>query len=231
MDKQQGLSLVELMVGLLLASLLSLMAFSLLWQQQSAWREQMALQQLQEDGQLVLRVFQDEITQAGIGVPTPLLAVDNPRAREGNLNEDNSVLTFTSQDVTDCLGRTLETMEVVINQYYVRANSEGIPALYCRAFARGTWEEAELVRGVEHFQAVVLAKSVEEGSYGVYAPERLPDSMQALAVSLLFILKHPDTKPRYPMAFSYMDMFGLVHHLPEEGIYQRFFLHRSLFNG
>lgn len=227
---QQGFSLVELMVGLLLAAMISLMALMLLWQQQNAWREQLAVQQLQEEGQLVMQLLQDEIDYAGGSMGADLPPFDSQATTHGRALAEHSTLNFHSQDVTDCLGRELAAPELVTNQYYARLNSEEVSALYCRAFARNSWEEVELVRGVEVFQARVLVEG--PGQTRTYKkPEELTAADKALWLEILLVLRHPDVEVKAEGTWHYRDPWGGSWWLENKGLYRRFLLRRELLNG
>lgn len=228
--RQRGLSLVELMVGLLLASIISLIAMSLLWQQQQAWRHHLARQQVQEEGHLVMRLLQDEAAYAGASLNIEMQPFFHQAPVHANTNHEHSVLNFYSHDTTDCLGRNLEAPEAVINQYYVRANGEGLQALYCRAFARGTWEEVELVRGVELFQARVLAELADH-HFIYFKPEAIPLEVKVHLLEVLLVLRHTEVEVRAPGVWLFTDPWGEEWPLDKAGVHGRFFMRKELLNG
>lgn len=228
---QQGLSLVELMIGVLLASLISAMALIVLLHQQHAWREQLAEQHLQEEGQLIVQQLQSEIAYAGasLGEPVPPLLSQASIHRHANVGHD--VLTLRSEDVTDCLGRVLASSELVTNQYYVRLSTPEINGLYCRAFARGTWEEVELVRGVELFVVKVHAWLPELSRFAYFSPLELPAGAEPNFIEILLVLRHPEVQRQASGQQLYLDPWGKEWHLPRQGIYRYFFMRRELLNG
>jgi len=227
--RQRGLSLVELMVGLLLASIISLMAILLFWQQQQAWRLQLARQQIQEEGHLVMQLLRDEAIYAGAHLEDNIFPFFPQADNHRNANNEHSVISFYSQDVTDCLGRNLEAPSTVINQYYVRTNAEGVSALYCRAFARDAWEEVELVRGVELFQARVLVE-MSDARFMYLKPEELTAQVEPRTLEVLLVLQHVETDAHVVEQRSYTDPWGEQWWL-REGVYGHFFVRVELLNG
>lgn len=228
--RQQGVSLVELMVALLLASVITLIALVLLWQQQRAWREHLAMQQIQEEGHLLVRLLRDEAAYAGAHLEA-LIPPFLPQAEtHRNADLEHSVVSFYSQDLTDCLGRNLAAPEIIVNQYYVRANGDGVNALYCRSLARGTWEETELVSGVELFQARVLVE-LPEGRFAYLAPEAFLAEASAHALEVLVVLRHPQVTTQAQGELRYTDLWGVEKSLDKNAVHGRFFVRQELFNG
>lgn len=228
---QQGLSLVELMVGVLLASIISAMALMLLLHQQQAWREQLAMQHLQEEGQLVIWQLQHEIAYAGASLGESIPPLLSQADMHRNASVRHSVLTFFSEDVTDCLGRVLASPEFVMNQYYVRLSAPETFGLYCRAFARGTWEEVELTRGVELFVVRVYAWLPELSRFAYFNPLELPADAEATFVEILLVLRHPEVQRQASGLLLYVDPWGEEWQLPRQGLYRYFFVRRELLNG
>lgn len=228
---QQGLSLVELMIGMLLASLISAMALILLLHQQQAWREQLAMQHLQEEGQLIVQQLQNEIAYAGASLGEFVLPLLSQVDIHRNASVRHSVLTFRSEDVTDCLGRVLTGSELVTNQYYVRLSSPETNGLYCRAFARGAWEEVELTRGVELFAVKIYAWLPELSRFAYFSPLELPTEAEAMFVEVLLVLRHPEVQRQASGQQLYVDPWGEERLLPRQGLYRYFFMRRELLNG
>ncbi|HLR18172.1 MAG TPA: prepilin-type N-terminal cleavage/methylation domain-containing protein [Alcanivoracaceae bacterium] len=234
----KGFSLVELMVGLVLAGIISLMAFSLLFQQHSAWSRTLAQQQLLQEGALILALLKEDVQHAGYTVngqstAAVLAEVEVPSTRAAN----HSVLNLASYDVADCLGRKVNANHLegpVINQYYVRAvkAEQPLQALFCRAFDGASWEEVELVRGVVLFQVRVGVWHVEQGEIQYVPPEEVPSNSLVKQVEIDLLLRHPTATLKHETEYyEHEDAWGKQWQFLAQGLYERFFLVAEVLNG
>lgn len=238
MHRISGFTLIELIVSVALASVLGLMAFNLLFQQQRAWAQSLAQQQLLEEGMLVLTALQDDIQHAGYAinghtVPTFMQEV----ATSSRYDASHSLLSLASYDVADCLGREVEIdalEQPVINQYYVRTVEESGPvqALFCRAFDGSTWEEVELIRGVALFQARVAVWQEETMQWVYMRPHTVPQGAVVKQVEVDLLLRHPSVVPLHVEGpYHYENAWGERTQLEGQAYYERFFLLAEVLNG
>lgn len=238
MQRFRGVTLIELMISMVIASALALMAFSLLFQQQRAWAQNMAQQQLHEEGALALTVLKDDIQHAGFAVtaataPAPVQQAPVP----ARYDENHSLLSLASYDVADCLGRQVDAQvleQPIINQYYVRTVEERGPvqALFCRAFDGQSWDEVELVRGVAAFQARAVVWQTGAAQWHYAEPTSLASDALVKQIEVDLLLYHPTIKPAHTEGpFVYENAWGQRLQFDGGAYYQRFFLLAEVLNG
>jgi len=238
MRHSKGVTLIELMISILIASALALMAFSLLFQQQRAWARSLAQQQLYEEGALALTVLKDDIQHAGFAVnanTVPALMQQAPLPVR--YDASHSLLSLASYDIADCLGRQIDAQALeqpVINQYYVRTVEDRGPvqALFCRAFDGRAWDEVELVRGVAAFQVRAVIWQEEEAAWRYVEPSEWLGDAQVKQIEVELLLQHPSIRPgRMEGPFLYENAWGQYLEFHGDAYYERFFLLAEVLNG
>lgn len=228
MGKAVGLTLVEFMVALLITSLLVVIGGNILQQQLGAWRFHLTEQHLQEQGNLLAHALKQEIQHAGLSLKPP-----GASAALADSTGDAwfSDITFSSKDITDCLGRNFpETNgQSLRNRFYVREASDSEEdSLYCRAHDGEHWQEVELVRGVVLFLVRVAAQQGSQVRF--YAVEDFPEHADITTMQIAVVLKE-NVPARFGQAYSYMDPWGNEYQFNEKALYQSFVIHAEVLNG
>lgn len=161
---QQGLTLIELMVALLLGLIFSAAAFQLLFANQRTFELQQTIATLQEDGQMALRYITSDIRNAGRGtilqgtIPPVVLASDAAHGHSQDGSNDELVVQYFG--TADCQGTSSPIETEIINRYFVNGG-----ALHCGGnLSTGT---AELLSGVESFQVQYGLDTDKDTNLGV----------------------------------------------------------------
>lgn len=161
---QQGLTLIELMVALLLGLIFSAAAFQLLFANQRTFELQQTIAMLQEDGQMAMRYITADIRNAGRGtilqgtIPPIVLNSDAPHGHSQDGTNDELVVQYFG--TADCQGTPSLIEAEIINRYYVQNG-----ALLCSGnLSTGA---AELLNGVESFQVQYGLDTDKDTNLGV----------------------------------------------------------------
>jgi type IV pilus assembly protein PilW len=174
MIRQQGFSLVELMVALILGLLVTLAAVGLFNTNQRSFQLQMALSEVQETGRFTLDYIARDLRKAG--TPTPGLIRPNTIVRASiadNTNVDGTVqdvLVFQFYGIRDCEGdvapgATQASPALITNRYDVRVNAEGVRELFCQGSVDAGSTGSALIAGVDSFQVLYgVDRSVSGGA-------------------------------------------------------------------
>lgn len=162
---QQGLTLIELMIALLLGLIFSAAAFQLLFANQRTFGLQQTLATLQEDGQMAVRYMAADIRNAGRGtvlqgtIPPVILDPASTAGHSKNgTTHDELVVQYLG--TSDCQGTTSSDEIEIINRYYVAGN-----ALLCSG--NRSSGAVELLSGVESFQVQYGLDTDQDGNLGV----------------------------------------------------------------
>jgi len=146
---EQGYSLVEVLVALVLGLLISGAALQLFAANQRTFALQNALSGLHEDGQMVLRYIMTDARNAGRGstllgaIPGVLFSEAGQSSEGASGGSDSVALNYFG--LTDCQGTTVANEVEIINRYFV---ANGI--LSCSGnLSAGS---VELLSNVESFQ-------------------------------------------------------------------------------
>lgn len=163
MTRQQGFSLVELMVAMILGLLVTLAAVGLFNTNQRSFQLQMALSEVQETGRFTLDYIARDLRQAG----TPTSALLRPETIVRGAIADNTSVGGTVQDVLvfqfygirDCEGdvapgATQASPALITNRYDVRVNAEGVRELFCQGSVDAGSTGSALIAGVDSFQVL-----------------------------------------------------------------------------
>lgn len=176
---QQGLTLIELMIALVLGLLLSLAAMQLLLTNQRNFTLQNAVTSINEDGQLVLRYIASDIRNAGRGnviegFVDPVVLTMTAEDPEGDVIRfestdggvgGNDTLVVRYLGLNACQGADLTSGgakpegEIVVNRYYVDDGSLWCSSLRQVGLSGNNFEfltpsAVELISGVESFQVL-----------------------------------------------------------------------------
>ncbi|ERP86867.1 MAG: PilW family protein [Pseudomonadales bacterium] len=165
MSRQNGFSLVELMVALVLGLIVSAAAIQLFTTNQKTFVLQQTASQLQQDSQQIMRFLVRDLRKTGLVwdsvTPTQDMGVlfDDWSAEITASDEgaDNDVLTVAYNGTTDCAGNDAGGWVEVASTYYVDDGS-----LYCKG-SIDTDVVVELVPGVESFQVLYGIDTVADG--------------------------------------------------------------------
>jgi len=246
---QQGLTLVELMIALLLGLLLSFAAIQLLVSNQRTFSLQDAVTAINEDGQTVLRYIAADIRNAGRGSsvegyvqPVVLnLAVDDGggtpvafQSSDGGAG-GNDVLVVRYLAQRACQGADLTAGganpegAIVVNRYFVVDES-----LWCASLserADGGYDAlapnaVELISGVESFQVLYGIDGFRDGKIGATgfvsaAGLAATDSVVAIRVGLL--LRSSDTTLPVPAGGQTLSVLDQQVVTPEDRAIRRVF--------
>ncbi|HCA26033.1 MAG TPA: hypothetical protein DEP32_17870 [Pseudomonas sp.] len=246
---QQGLTLVELMIALLLGLLLSFAAIQLLVSNQRTFSLQEAVTGVNEDGQTVLRYIAADIRNAGRGgqiegfvQPVVLaLSVDdsegNPvafQSTDGGAN-GNDVLVVSYLAQRACQGADLTAGganpegEIVVNRYFVVDDSlwcASVRQLEGGGYAALAPNAVELISGVDSFQVLYGVDGSLNGEIGatrfVSATDlAAADSVVSIRVGLL--LRSSDTTLPVPAGGQTVSVLDQQVVTPEDRAIRRVF--------
>lgn len=156
--QQQGFTLVELMVAMVIGLILTLAALQLFLTNQRTFALQQALAGLHEDGQMITRYMTADLRQAGRGdsisgaIPPVDLTLSN--------NASNDTLSIHYWGTSTCAGDEYVGETEIKNTYSVNGD-----VLQCRSELSGT--EVDLISGVESFQVLYGIDDNDDGALGV----------------------------------------------------------------
>ena len=156
--QQQGFTLIELMVAMVIGLILTVAALQLFLTNQRTFALQQALAELHEDGQMVTRYMTTDIRQAGRGSAiegpiTPVVVSDSS-------NGTNDVLSINYWGTSTCAGDEYTGETEIQNTYSV---NNGV--LQCRSVR--TNNTVDLVSGVESFQVLYGLDTNNNNALGV----------------------------------------------------------------
>ncbi|MCO5785373.1 prepilin-type cleavage/methylation domain-containing protein [Pseudomonas sp. G11-1] len=155
---QQGFTLIELMVAMLIGLILTLAALQLFMTNQRTFSLQQAVAELHEDGQQAIRYMVADIRQAGRG--SALAGAIPPIDLINSSNGTNDALAVHYWGTSTCAGETYSLEREIHNVYSV--NNE---VLQCRSVLTNT--TVDLVSGVESFQVLYGIDGNKDGELGV----------------------------------------------------------------
>ncbi|MBL4826883.1 MAG: PilW family protein [Spongiibacteraceae bacterium] len=193
--KQQGLSLVELMISITLGMVLMGAALQVMVSNNKTYKITDDVSRIQENGRIALDILVKDLRLAGYRQPLngdgkppnyvlkecaptpPADPFDDPCAQDGiNLLSDQLSVQFDPPPddgtETTCLGEVIPATDIIVNVYTVEdADNDGINSLYCRAFnaSTGVWTAAAkqpIIDGIDHMQLL----------YGIAGDATNPDS-------------------------------------------------------
>lgn len=155
---QQGFTLIELMVAMLIGLILTLAALQLFLTNQRTFALQQAVAELYEDGQLAMRYMVADIRQAGRG--SAIAGAIPPIDLINSSNGTNDVLAIHYWGTSTCAGDTYPDESEIHNMYSVSDQ-----VLQCRSVL--TNNTVDLVSGVESFQVLYGIDDDQDGNLGV----------------------------------------------------------------
>ncbi|MQM39532.1 hypothetical protein KBTX_03561 [wastewater metagenome] len=196
--RQQGLTLIELMIALVLGLMLSAGAVQLFIANKQSYRLQDALARVQENGRFAVHRLSRDIRMAGYHDPLASAApdaFDSGRTADGGGSGANDqiavVRVYPGETATDCLGNSVSAGgERVINVYQVNGN--GSLACYGVDPATGSPIEGSepLIDGVDSFQVEYGVDSDDDGSVDTYETAgSVSDWGEVIAVRLALLLR------------------------------------------
>lgn len=155
---QQGFTLIELMVAMLIGLILTLAALQLFMTNQRTFSLQQAVAELHEDGQQAIRYMVADLRQAGRG--SAIAGAIPPIDLVNSSNGANDTLAIHYWGTSTCAGDTYPTENEIHNVYSV--NNQ---VLQCRSVLTNT--TVDLLSGVESFQVLYGIDSDKDGELGV----------------------------------------------------------------
>lgn len=177
-SKQQGLSLIELMISITLGLVLMGAATQVMLSNNQTYRLNDDISRIQENGRIALDILVRDLRMGGYRKPlngdgkipdfilkecTTADGVDAPCALEGDgKNSDQLSVQFDPPPddgtETNCLGEPVPNQDLIVNVYTVGDNDDdGVNSLYCRGYNATTqaWISAApmaLVNGIDNMQ-------------------------------------------------------------------------------
>jgi prepilin-type N-terminal cleavage/methylation domain-containing protein len=171
LQRQRGMSLVELMIAMLLGSLLIAGAVKIFSSNTQAFRLQQQVSSVQENARLTMELLQADLRRTGQGgaLPAPWTPAQGwngwsaAGSSPGLLAASDALRVGyrAPEAMTDCEGNAAQVGDTIINTYTVRTDTNpDIAALFCDGIvigATGTtngiaFPGVALLRGVESFQ-------------------------------------------------------------------------------
>jgi type IV pilus assembly protein PilW len=173
--RQRGLTLLEVMIGLLIGLVVVLLVIQVFQAQNVNHRMQQALARLQENARFSVDFLTRDIRMAGrantaLGLPitvAPFLTDtigtnDAIRTKDGsepsgNASRASDQITIQYYQPTgninqDCLGGTVAANTPVQNRYYIQVEADGYYSLYCDGNGNPNGGGQPLARGVDSMQ-------------------------------------------------------------------------------
>lgn len=204
-NRQSGLSLVELMIGIALGLLLTGAALSMLIVSKETYRTTNTLSRVQENARYALDTLAKSIRLAGYRDPEYGGTLDpiydgecgsfDPCTENGAGNASDRIALWLDPPPndgteTDCTGSVIEAEQDIANVYYVAETADDVFSLVCRGYdvGDGSWVASAqpLIDGIDRLQ--ILYGLIEGGRINQYvSADRVPEWHQvgAVRVSLL----------------------------------------------
>ncbi len=182
---QQGFSMLELMVAMVLGLIVTLAAAQIFTANLRSSETQKVMTEVQESGRYALQMLasdlrragtpqtDESLAQAGSGYITQPVLFGADASREGGADAGaNDVLAFQFYGVVDCEGdrapgATLDNPALITNVYDVRENGDtGFNELFCEGDVDAGSDGAAMISNVDSFQVL----------YGVDKPQVIGES-------------------------------------------------------
>lgn len=177
---QQGFTLIELMVAMLIGLILTLAALQLFMTNQRTFALQQAVAELHEDGQQAIRYMVADLRQAGRG--SAVAGAIPPIDLQTSSNGANDTLAIHYWGTSTCAGEVYPEESEIHNVYSVNGQ-----VLQCRSVLTNT--TVDLVSGVESFQVLYGIDGVKDGELGVTQFVTAPDLTEdSVVVAIRFAL-------------------------------------------
>ncbi|MCX4026719.1 PilW family protein [Endozoicomonas sp. SM1973] len=201
-SNQQGLSLIELMVAVLLGLILTAAVLQIFQSISLTFKHNDQLARIQENGRFSLALLSRDIHMAGYRNPDKgeLLnyfyadetngckATDKFCTNDGGLNQNDRIaVQLEAINETDCTGHKVASDKVVVNVYYLE-ELDNISTLHCRGFDPDTktWlsDPAPLIAGIDAFQ-ILYGIAGDDGYVTQYInANRVNDWLKVRAVKI-----------------------------------------------
>lgn len=154
MKRQQGFSMLELMVAMALGLLISAAAIQLFLANQVSLNFQRGMNDVQANGRFAIDQMVHDVRLAGLGssattapvtsivfVPADLPGLDSAstavtsdaNALSGLLSDSDQLVVqyFAMSDSLDCEGNTVAANRFVVARYFIRLDESNVPSLAC----------------------------------------------------------------------------------------------------
>lgn len=171
-NKQKGLSLIELMIAMLLGFILTAAILQIFQSISLTFKHNGQLARIQENGRFSLELLSRDIHMAGYRNPdkgelinffyveatNECKSSDKYCTYDGEAKEsDRIAIQLEAVNEVDCTGHKVAKGKVVVNVYYI-SELDNISTLYCRGFDpdKKAWlsEPAALIAGIDNFQVL-----------------------------------------------------------------------------
>lgn len=183
-QKQYGLSLVELLIAMALGLLLTVGGLQMMLASQNIYRTTDSLSRIQESGRFALDFLAKDIRMAGYNTEYLVALYDETcgafspcTADGGGTASDRIAIMLEPKQATDCLGNAVA--DDVVNVYYLQTVAN-ISSLYCRGYNPTTnlWNSPgqPLIDGVENFQVLYGTKIEDDDGEMQYIQRYEPAS-------------------------------------------------------
>ncbi|SNS26974.1 PilW family protein [Pseudomonas segetis] len=230
-NRQSGLSLVELMIGMALGLILLLGVIQVFLSSRQTLAVNDAMSKLQENGRFGLEFISQSARIAGYTSPgTPLSKPFPIEPRNCALNSgaacsangggnvsDTVSFTFEPPSIDgakrDCAGVVIPDNQIIINTYFIAAPDANnpSPALACRSFNRTTNQPvsptSRLIDGVENMQVLygIDAGGDSTSVNQFVSADRVTNWGKVLSVRIALLATSIDTiSPRPPVRNFYL---------------------------
>ncbi|RDH45522.1 PilW family protein [Zooshikella ganghwensis] len=208
LNKQSGLSLIELMIALVLGLLLLAGVLQVFLGSSQTYRLTGDLARAQENGRFALDMLARDIRMAGYRNPDRgelidffIVGSDCPNTEactvnvSGTTESDTIAVQLDPEENTDCLGSSVGADDIVINIYSVRTqpiSGVNISSLFCRGWnvTTGAWSSPSvqpLVDGIENMQILYGIAPDEKFITRYVTADNVPDwnKIRAVRIGLL----------------------------------------------
>jgi len=168
-DKQSGMSLIELMIASTLSLILLVGVVQIFVSTKTAYVTTENISRAQENGRFALDVLSRYTRMAGYWDYTMLDATPDPfesrcdtpgdpcsQDGTGNNNSDRLAIQYFSPDDIDCNGNPTTANSVSKNIFWIEKDAEGVSSLYCHGYdnAKDEWlgSARPYISGVDSMQ-------------------------------------------------------------------------------
>jgi type IV pilus assembly protein PilW len=204
--RQQGFTLVEIMVAIALSLLLIAGVIQIYISSKESYRVQSELARLQENQRIAMEFLQNNIQQAGFkpyGAP-PINNRIEVTDSDNGIN-DSIVVRFTS--ATDCRGQATPD-GIAVNTFFIQQNADGFGQLMCRG--NGNALAQPIADGIESMQILLGDNSnFANDTPAAQTPDRyvnastLDNTLNVVSVRIALLTRTEDPIKQQPVTETF----------------------------
>ncbi len=212
--QQQGLTLIELLIALVIGSLISAAAMQMLLTNKRTLTTQQGNNEVEENGRYAIDFLMRDIRKAGMRPTTATTPIATPIVAVNGATNTGDQITITysldsansNAPPTDCNGNTLSGVNPTItNQYYVDNSGR----LMC--LGNGSVTPGEIVDGVDAFQILYGIDNVTDANLVVTQWTSAPASNATVVAVRIGLMVHSDTRfTDLPTPAADVDVLGQI---------------------